>query len=541
MAGDLPRLKHFGWGREGEGMTTAEEAALLARYAGQFGVAGFDEVVPPVLEAIRLAAPRLAPPASLAAACVTAPYDRAAHAFGKSYPDTLRGLLGDYADAPDVVAYPADEADLRAVLDWAGGAGAQVIPFGAGSSVVGGVTPPPSERGTVTVDLRRLDRVREVDPVSRAARIEGGVLGPALEAQLRPHGLTLRHFPQSFEYSTLGGWIATRSGGHFASLLTHIDELVESVRVVSPAGVVQTRRLPGSGAGPSPERLFAGSEGVLGLITEAWVRLQARPRFRAGGAVRFPDLARAMAALRAISQAGLWPANCRVLDRDEARNTGAGDGTFAVMVLGFEGADHPLEAAFARALECSADHGGVAELKLDGRAPDGGGRGVADGVHPDAVCAGAHDRAGDHQRHVRDRDHLGPLRGVPCVGEAVDRGSDPGGDGAAGAGDVPDHACLSGRPGAVFHVPRARSARRADRAVAYDQAGGERRADRAGRDDHAPPCGRAGPSAVVRPGAAGAVRGGAARGEACAGSGWHLESWCADRRVALDRHDAEHL
>ncbi|HEX4261042.1 MAG TPA: FAD-binding oxidoreductase [Acetobacteraceae bacterium] len=361
MAGDLPRLKHFGWGREGEGMTTAEEAALLARYAGQFGVAGFDEVVPPVLEAIRLAAPRLAPPASLAAACVTAPYDRAAHAFGKSYPDTLRGLLGDYADAPDVVAYPADEADLRAVLDWAGGAGAQVIPFGAGSSVVGGVTPPPSERGTVTVDLRRLDRVREVDPVSRAARIDGGVFGPALEAQLRPHGLTLRHFPQSFEYSTLGGWIATRSGGHFASLLTHIDELVESVRVVSPAGVVQTRRLPGSGAGPSPERLFAGSEGVLGLITEAWVRLQARPRFRAGGAVRFPDLTGAMAALRAISQARLWPANCRILDPEEARNTGAGNGSFAVMVLGFEGADHPLEAAFARTLECCADHGGGAE------------------------------------------------------------------------------------------------------------------------------------------------------------------------------------
>ncbi len=360
--GDLPRLKHFGWGREGEAITPAEESALLARYAARFGVSEFAEVTPPPLDAIRLSAPRLSPPASLAACCSTATYDRAAHAFGKSYADTLRGLLGDYADAPDVVAYPADEAQLIAVLDWATGAGAQVIPFGGGSSVVGGVTPPPAARGTVTINLRQLDRVLEVDAASRAARIEGGAFGPALEAQLRPHGLTLRHFPQSFEFSTLGGWIATRSGGHFASLFTHIDEFVESVRVVTPAGVVQTRRLPGSGAGPSPDRLFLGSEGVLGIITEAWMRVQARPRFRAGGAVRFPDLAHAMAALRVISQSGLWPANCRVLDPEEVRNTGAGDGRFAVMVLGFEGADHPLDPAMARALECCADHGGAAEL-----------------------------------------------------------------------------------------------------------------------------------------------------------------------------------
>ena len=134
----------------------------------------------------------------------------------------------------------------------------------------------------MTIDLRELGRVLEIDKTSRAARIEAGAFGPALEAQLKPHGLTLRHFPQSFVCSTLAGWIATRSGGHFATLYTHIDDLVESLRVITPMGVIETRRLPGSGAGPSPDRLLIGSEGILGIITQAWIRLQDRPNFRAG-------------------------------------------------------------------------------------------------------------------------------------------------------------------------------------------------------------------------------------------------------------------
>src|SRR6185437_6786089 len=213
----------------------------------------------------------------------------------------------------------------------------------------------------VTLDLRHLSRVVEVDLLSRAALIEGGAFGPALEAQLKPHGVTLRHFPQSFEYSTLGGWIATRSGGHFATLMTHIDDLVEGLRVVTPAGIVETRRLPGSGAGPSPDRMFVGSEGILGVITGAWMRLQDKPRFRAGGAVRFKDFFTAARALRMISQAGLYPANCRILDPQEAYNTGAGDGHAAIMVLAFESGDHPVEPWMKRALEACADHGGTPE------------------------------------------------------------------------------------------------------------------------------------------------------------------------------------
>jgi len=358
------RLKVFGWGREGEGLTAEEEAFILERYKTRFNVTNFDEVrVKPFAQA-ELRPPRIAPPPSLAPICSSAPYDRAAHTYGKSYPDTVRGMLGDYANAPDVVAYPRTEAEVAALIDWAGDAGAIVTPFGGGSSVVGGVEPrDPTGRykAAVTIDLRELSKVIEVDRQSRAACIEGGAFGPAIEAQLKPHGLTLRHFPQSFEFSTLGGWIATRSGGHFASFYTHIDDLVESLRAVTPSGILESRRLPGSGAGPSPDRLLIGSEGILGVITEAWVRLQDRPRFRAGGAVRFKDFFSAARALRAISQAALYPANCRILDPQEAHNTGAADGGVAIMVLAFESGDHAVDAWLRRALECCADHGGTPE------------------------------------------------------------------------------------------------------------------------------------------------------------------------------------
>jgi len=359
------RLKHFGWGREGEGMTPEEAAFELQRLGKRLGVERFDETAAPRLEEIKLGAPRVKPPASLASICSTELYDRVVHTYGKAYPDYVRGLNGDYAHAPDVVAYPRSDAEVAAVLDWAGGKQAAVTPFGAGSSVVGGVEPRIdglSHKAAVTIDLREMGQVLEIDRTSRAARIQGGVFGPALEAQLRPHGLTLRHFPQSFEYSTLGGWIATRSGGHFATLYTHIDDLVESLRVVTPKGVLESRRLPGSGAGPSPDRLIIGSEGILGIITEAWMRLQDRPRFRAGSAVRFKDFFTAARALRVIAQAGLYPANCRILDPEEASNTGAGDGKSAVMILAFESADHPVEPWISRALECCADHGGAPEI-----------------------------------------------------------------------------------------------------------------------------------------------------------------------------------
>ena len=223
--------------------------------------------------------------------------------------------------------------------------------------MVGGVEPR-FDGPAVSLDLRRLDQVLEVDHTSRAARIQAGALGPALEEQLHEHGLTLRHFPQSFQLSSLGGWIATRAGGHFATLYTHIDDFVESVRAITPRGTWQSRRLPGSGAGPSPDRMLIGSEGTLGVITEAWVRLQDRPEHRASAGVRFPTFAAGADAVRAVSQAGLYPSNCRLLDPGEAKLTSGGDGEHALFVLGIESADHDPSPWMERALELCEEHGG---------------------------------------------------------------------------------------------------------------------------------------------------------------------------------------
>src|SRR6516162_5333950 len=176
------RLKHFGWGREGEGLTAEEEAFVMARAQARFGMELKQSASAPPLDEIKLAPPRVATPASLSF-CTSEHYDRVAHTYGKAYPELCRGLARDYAGAPDVVAYPHNEAELIAVLDWAGGQDATVTPFGGGSSVCGGVEPKrDGHRGTVTIDLRYLDRVKEVDKASRAALIEGGTYGPALEA-----------------------------------------------------------------------------------------------------------------------------------------------------------------------------------------------------------------------------------------------------------------------------------------------------------------------------------------------------------------------
>jgi alkyldihydroxyacetonephosphate synthase len=246
------------------------------------------------------------------------------------------------------------------LLDWASGARIAIIPYGGGSSVVGGVEyRGASHSAVLSLDLTGLNQVLEVDRVSRAGRIQAGVLGPDLERQLGAHGLTLRHFPQSFEFSTLGGWLATRAGGHYAMRYTHIDDFVESLRVVTPVGISESLRVPASGAGPSPDRMFLGSEGALGVITEAWLRLRDRPRHKASAGIRFGSFDAGLAAVRAIAQSDLDPSNCRLLDAAEAAiNAGVRDGS-CVLVLGFESADQPVDAALARAVELAADHGGA--------------------------------------------------------------------------------------------------------------------------------------------------------------------------------------
>ena len=354
------RLKFYGWGFENTGLDESERAQLFRFVAEKLGVEPRASAPPPQASDIALSAPRVSAPAALAGVLTQEPYERLLHTYGKSYPETVRAFHRDFANAPDLVALPKSEADIAAVLDWASGAKVAVIPFGGGSSVVGGVEPAVggSYAGAVSIDMRHFDRVLEVDATSRAARIQGGILGPAIEAALKPHGLAIRHYPQSFEFSTLGGWIATRSGGHFATLYTHIDDFVESIRTITPAGVMESRRLPGSGAGPSPDRMMIGSEGALGIITEAWMRLQGRPRFRADAVFGFPDFFAAARAVRAVGQAGLYPSNLRVIDNDEAGAYGVNAYEESLLVLAFESADHPVDAWMARAVELLKDHGG---------------------------------------------------------------------------------------------------------------------------------------------------------------------------------------
>jgi alkyldihydroxyacetonephosphate synthase len=364
MMGDPASLSHkaprrfWGWGMLADGLSAGELRAVHGLVAATGSTApGLSE---PDVADYPLRAPRGERPGALADIVSDLPYDRLTHCYGKGFPDVARMWLRSVPNAPDWVAFPRDESDLARLLEWATRDDIAVVPFGGGTSVVGGVEAAVGDgyRATLCVDLERFDRVLDVDRSSRSARIQAGMLGPDLERALRPHGLTLRHYPQSFQFSTLGGWIATRAGGHFATQYTHIDDFVQSLRLVAPAGTLETRRLPGSGAGPAPDRLLIGSEGTLGVITEAWMRLQDRPVHRASASVWFESYPSAVDCVRALSQSGLQPSNCRLLDADEVAFAGVGDRRHPTLVLAFESADHPLDAWIARALEIAGDHGG---------------------------------------------------------------------------------------------------------------------------------------------------------------------------------------
>ena len=378
------RRKHWGWGYEHQQPGTGDIRAAAEDIRRRLGFGGEPEE-PVSLEAIELREPRLEPPAALGEICSTARYDRVTHALGKAYRDVVRGMRGQFSEPPDVVARPRDETEVEAVLAWCADLGAAAIPYGGGTSVVGGVEPRIGDGfdAAVSLDLGALDRVLEVDEVSGAARIQAGTLGPSLEEQLAAHGLTLRHFPQSFEYSTLGGWITTRAGGHFATKLTHIDDLVESVRAITPTGEWESRRLPGSGAGPSPDRMLIGSEGILGVITEAWVRVRPRPEHKLSCGVAFDSFGAGAEAVRELAQSGLDPANCRLLDPGEAALTHAAPEGKAMLVLGFESAHHPVDDPMRIAVEAARDHGGEPGEVRGGRA----GRGDAVGAWRHAFLA----------------------------------------------------------------------------------------------------------------------------------------------------------
>jgi alkyldihydroxyacetonephosphate synthase len=359
----MKERKFWGWGYEDELLSEEEENNIDKRIAETFQLDSVERIDIPKAEQIELPKSRINPPKSLGSIFSKNQLERLNHSYGKSFPDSARSILGLFPSPPDLIAYPNSEQEITEILDWASSNDIAVIPYGGGSSVCGGVETDVGGdyAGVISLDMKNLNQIIEIDKDSRTASIQGGILGPELESKLKEYDLTMRHYPQSFEFSTLGGWIATRSGGHYATLYTHIDDFVESLKMITPSGLFETRRLPGSGAGPSPDRFAIGSEGIMGIITEASMRLQDRPTYRSSATVEFQDYEDALNALRQISQSGLFPSNCRVLDSNEALLNGAGNGTKHLLILSFESADHDKSMALGRALEISKDNNGLFE------------------------------------------------------------------------------------------------------------------------------------------------------------------------------------
>jgi alkyldihydroxyacetonephosphate synthase len=260
---------------------------------------------------------------------------RIEHAGGRSYPDLVRRRAGDAVAAPDAVVYPRDHAEVAHLLEVCVAERVAVVPFGGGTSVVGGVEPVrgPFE-ALVALDLSRMDRLVHLDEVSGIATFEPGLRGPHAEALLRERGFTLGHFPQSYEYATLGGYVATRSAGQSSTGYGRIDDLVVGVRCATPVGELRVGHGAGSAAGPDLLALLTGSEGTLGILTEVSLRVVPAPEVEVHEAFVAPSFASGAATLRALSRAGLAPDIVRLSDADETRTAFAQQGGWRTAALG---------------------------------------------------------------------------------------------------------------------------------------------------------------------------------------------------------------
>lgn len=316
--------------------------------------------------------------------CSTHPELRLLHCMGKSYRDLVRIRQGLVSDAPDAVLCPADADQVAAILDLAARHDVAVVPFGGGSSVVAGVE---ALRGThaavISLDLHRMSRLLRVDPHSRVAEAEAGIFGPELEQALGREGFTLGHFPQSFRFSTLGGWVATRSAGQNSTRYGKIEDMVVGLEVVTPRGRFNPRPVPARASGPDLRELFVGSEGTLGVITRATVRIQPVHATEACHAYLFPAFERGVATVRRLMQAGLPASVLRLSDASETRTLmrlggrvgwkrllervgswalrwrGFRPGSVCVMLVGFEGIAANVRDHLARTCRLARENGGI--------------------------------------------------------------------------------------------------------------------------------------------------------------------------------------
>jgi alkyldihydroxyacetonephosphate synthase len=391
-------MKWWGWGEEGHSFSLPDPErfwGLVADRLGELGVSprieSLDAITlsPSHLEGEALAALRRIV-GDDAVAIDTA--QRAVYSLGKGYRDAVRIRRGEVPHPTDAVVRPQTEEQVAAVLAEAARRGVAVIPFGGGTSVVGGVEPT-GERPTITLDLQHLARVLSIDPVSATATVQAGILGPALEDQLGARGFTLGHFPQSFQFSSLGGWIATRSGGQKSTLYGKIEERVQSLRLSFPGGAIATRDVPAAAAGPDLNQLIVGSEGILGVITQATVRLSPSPQHLEYRGYLFPAFPAGVEAAREMMQRELTPAVLRLSDETETainlvfRSTPRGlaaaiekaGGWYlarrgvsldraSVLILGFEGEEAAVSSQWQRAKPILRRWGGVSVGRSPGRA-----------------------------------------------------------------------------------------------------------------------------------------------------------------------------
>jgi alkyldihydroxyacetonephosphate synthase len=295
----------WGWGAEPPPFPDA-----LASLAGR--------PMPPVaLDDVRLPEPRL--PGALRSHASVDRAERVLHAAGKNYPDLLRLRRGDGSGAPDGVLYPADHDEVARMLALCAANGVAVVPFGGGTSVVGGVEPLRGQfESVVALDLARIDYLT-TDRVSLLGTFGAGLRGPRAEARLAARGLTLGHFPQSFEFATIGGYAATRSAGQASTGYGRFDKLVLGLQMASPAGDVVVKPFPATAAGPSLRELIVGSEGTLGVITEATLMLRRLPPERRYEGWSFRSFEEGVDAFRELAQAHAAPDVARLSDEEETR------------------------------------------------------------------------------------------------------------------------------------------------------------------------------------------------------------------------------
>lgn len=318
--------KWWGWGDARKNYPLDHKPKFWPFLEAQLGPMADASFRRPALEDVPLPASRLSSEDRAALQMIVGkegvesePPARITHAYGKSYRDLLRLRQGVVPHPPDAVLFPRSADEVQRVVDLAAARGWALIPFGGGTSVVGGVEVPPerSERTFLSLDLARLNRVIAVDTVSRTARIEAGILGPDLEAALQAQGMTLGHFPQSFEFSTLGGWVATRSAGQQSTRYGKIEDMVVGLSMATPRGPLSVKALPARATGPDMNGLVVGSEGIFGVITEITVRVHPVPQQRDYRGILMPSFERGVTAIRSMIQEGLRPATVRLSDASE--------------------------------------------------------------------------------------------------------------------------------------------------------------------------------------------------------------------------------